>query len=139
MTKTLHRIVLSALLLCAFAACRTENGLSDDFDDDPVTADGIGTSPSACVGACDPEGIAAEARRAPEPGVAPPNCGVWFDASSELADLRALACHPPEVVVHVGPHATCVDALASASTHGGMLSVVRRLAGNGAAIEADCP
>lgn len=134
MTKTLKRIVLS-LPLILVAACAPNGAV--ELDDDPITADGIGTSPSECVGACDPEGIAV--RRAPEPDIAPPSCGVWFDVSTAAADARALACTPPDAIVHAGKHSTCVDALGLASLHGWTLSVVRRLAYNGAAIESDCP
>lgn len=139
------RIVLScifALALVTVVACvpATAPAVGDSTaDDDPATADGIGTSPSACVDACDPEGLAVMARLAPDPSVAPPSCGLWFDVSSAAADARALACTPPDALVHTAGHSTCSDAIAFASLHGGDRTVVRQLAYNGAALAASCP
>lgn len=133
---TRARIVLSCLLLPGLLACAAEP-VAATADDEPIVASGIGTSPSACVDACDPEGIGEDARLAPEPGVAPPSCGVWFDVSTAAADARALACMPPDAVVHAAGHSTCSDALQLAGLRPS-LAVVRHLAYNGSALEASC-
>lgn len=133
---TRARIVLSCLLLPGLLACAADP-VAATADDEPIVASGIGTSPSACVDVCDPEGIGETARLAPEPGVAPASCGVWFDVSTAAADARALACMPPDAVVHAAGHSTCSDALQLAGLRPS-LAVVRHLAYNGSAIQATC-
>lgn len=136
----MNRIALSALcLLALFAACQLDTAGTPSSATAVDAPNGIGTSPSACVGACDPEGIgAATARSAPDPSVAPPSCGVWLRESSEGADAVALACVPPDAAFHVAGHLTCSDALAFAGLHAST-AVVRRLTYQGVAIAADCP
>lgn len=136
------KLVLSALCLLAIiaSACQLDTaGTPPSATAIDAPANGIGTSPSGCVGACDPEGIGAAATRsAPDPSVAPPSCGVWLRESSESADVVALACVPPDAAFHVAGHLTCSDALAFAGLHAST-AVVRRLTYQGVAIAADCP
>jgi len=94
------RIVLSVcvlFLLCIaigfHLGARADTGLPTD--------NGIGTSPSA-----DDEPAAVQSY--PEPLLA---CGIWIDATPELADARSLAGEPPDIVVAPTLHASCWDAV----------------------------
>lgn len=133
MTKSLTRIVLSALALCAvLTACSTAPLPATEADDialvDVEPADGIGTSPS------DPF----EVVTCPAP-VYP--CGVWVDSSADAADARSLACSPADVIVYSGEHVTCVDALTMTTGLPRFVgtSFVRRVDARGRALEARCP
>lgn len=130
MNKTLTRIVLSALALCAvLTACTSPSSVVADDVALVKTADGVGTSPS---------GPFDELATCPAP-VYP--CGVWVDSSADAADARSLACSPADVVVYSGDHVTCVDALTMMTQIPRFVgrSFVRRVDARGRALEARCP
>lgn len=101
------RIVLSALLLAGLCVSACD-----------VTANGIGTSPSA-------DDIAETAT--PLADVQPPACGVWVRASADLADQASLAGEPPDIVAYASGYTTCSDAVTIASERYPGRAFVRRV------------
>lgn len=117
----LKRIVLSCVLF-SLVACASDPGAT--ADDDPASADGIGTSPS------DPEGLVALEALI---GTVPDACGLWT-----RGDASALACAPADVAVWPSA-ATCTDLIRLADARWPGVAVVRVLDAQLRAWEAACP
>lgn len=96
------RSVLSCLALSLLlGACAPDSGVT--ADDDPITANGIGTSPS------DPGPVQFDALGAIKP------CGLWIAASLDLAEARhAAAPASPDMAQYPLPGGLACSALVAA-------------------------